>query len=346
LFGFLHSLFSPGPVSVGRTDSAPIRAAVEHVVDKIDPRLRAVPHYRRILSRPVERAVDYLTEHVNALPEPIAFDRQRYTADPRLRALFVGPRHLLETLSFSPAVRGYLQQTVGRPPTTLYAALHMERTEKTVLGMALVGDRVMRDVPQTAVNFHNHTVELLSDNELETRRLVQGRAFDRLIGVARQHLASIRARRDHLDHQRRRLLQGRISSSAAWAGQGIRGPGHQADWLRTDPDADAKLRRLEDELGRLSASVATIADQLALVARVLNEAGSHLRLDRVSLTLDHMNIKVPGHTRKPAATMTFNEMLVDGQPGTTIELIQFPSKDLLQPVDLLAGAQRALGSVS
>jgi hypothetical protein len=346
LFGFLHSLFAPGPASVGRTDSAPIRAAVEHVVDTIDPRLRAVPHYRRILSRPVERAVDYLTEHVNALPAPVPLDRNRYTADPRLRALFVGPRHLLETLSFSPAVRGYLQQTVGRPPTTLYAALHMERTEKSVLGMALVGDRVLRDVPQTAVNFHNHTVDLLSDNEPETRRLVQGRAFDRLIGVARQHLTSIRARRDHLDHQRRRLLQGRIQSPAGRAGLAARESGGQDDWLRTDPDADSRLRRLEDELGRLSASVATIGGQLALVANVLNEAASHLRLDRVSLTLDHMNIKVPGHLRKSADTMTFNEILVDGQPGMTIELIQFPSKDLLQPIDLVAGAQRALGRVS
>ena len=219
MFSFLHSLFAPGPQSVGRIDSGPIRAAVERVVDEVDPRLRAVSHYRRILSGPVERAVDYVTEHVRSLPPAIAFDRCRFTTDPRLRAWFVSPSHLLETLRASPAVQRYLQQTPGTRPSELYAALRVERTEKTVLGMALVGDQVLRDVPQTAVNFSNHQVEFPADSELETRRQVQARAFDYLIEVARQHLASIRARREQLEHQRRRLLQARYPASAAGSGR-------------------------------------------------------------------------------------------------------------------------------
>ncbi len=341
MFGLFNSLFTPAHGSVGRIDSAPIRAAVERVVDGVDPRLRAVPHYRRILSRPVEHAVDYLTANVNALPPPTVFDRRRFSEDSRLRALFVGPDHLLEILSFSPAVRGYLQQTGGTAPKELFAALRMERTEKRVLGMALDGDRVLRDVPQTAVNFHNHRIDFPAHVEQETRRQVQERAFDYLIEVAGQHLASIRARRAQLEHQRRLLLQARGRASAkGWPG--VRGAEPPVYGVAADPGDDARLRDLEVELEGLRTKVATLGDQLALVARILSEPAKHLRLDRVSLTLDHMNIKVPIHARKAADTLTFNDMLIGRNRRLTIELIRFASNDLLQPLDLVDGAQRAL----
>lgn len=343
MFHFLHSLFGPTPRSVGRIDSAPMRAAVERVVDGVDPRLRAVPHYRRILSRPVERAVDYLREHVSALPPAIAFDRRRFTADPRLRAWFVGPNHLLETLRSSPAVQRYLQQTPGTLPPELYAALQMKRTEKTVLGLALVGDQVLRDIPQTAVNFSNHEVEFPADSELETRRQVQARAFDYLIELAGQHLSAIRGRREQLEHQRRRLLQARHRASAAGRpGPGSHGIGAAVYEVRNAPREEAKLRDTEVELGRLRAAMATISDQLALVAAILDEPGRHLRLDRVSITLDHMNIKVPRHLRKSADALTFHDISIGGQRRMTIELIRFPSEELLQPPDLSMGGPRAL----
>jgi hypothetical protein len=78
------------------------------------------------------------------------------------------------------------------------------------------------------------------------------------------------------------------------------------------------------------------------VAAILNEPGKHLQLDRVSLTLDHMNIKVPGHLHKAADTLTFNDILIGGHRRMTIELIRFPSKGLLQPADLSMGRPRAL----
>ena len=110
VFQFFHSFFDAKPPRAGAIESASIRAAVERVVDGVDPRLRAVPHYQRTLWQPVERAVTYLTESVKGLPPAIPFDRRRSQVDPRLRALFLGPDHVLETLSASAEVRGYLEQ--------------------------------------------------------------------------------------------------------------------------------------------------------------------------------------------------------------------------------------------
>ena len=116
-----------------------------------------------------------------------------------------------------------------------------------------------------------------------------------------------------MEHQRRRLLQARYRASAAGPpGPGSLGIGPAVYGVRSEPSEEAKLRDTEVELGRLRAAMATISDQLALVAAILNEPGKHLRLDRVSLTLDHMNIKVPGHLHKAADTLTFNDILIGG----------------------------------
>jgi hypothetical protein len=108
--------------------------------------------------------------------------------------------------------------------------------------------------------------------------------------------------------------------------------------MRSEPSDEAKLRMTEVELGQLRAAIATISDQLALVVAILNEPARHLRLDRVSLALDHMNIKVPRHLRKAADTLTFNDVLIGGQRRMTIELIRFPSKELRQPAERRIGA--------
>ena len=338
MFQFFHSFFDPKPPTPGVIESAAIRAAVERVVDGVDPRLRAVPHYQRTLWQPVERAVTYLSESVKGMPPAIPFDRHRSQVDPRLRALFLGPDHVLETLSSSPDVRGYLEQSAGPPPPELFVALRVERTERTILGMSLVDDRLMRDVPQTTVSFHNHRVAFPAADESETRRQVQSRAFDYLIEVARHRLTATRARRIQLEQQ---LQQGHAKAAAAarlgWGDRGLaRTPGPAVE----DPVDGQRLREIEGELGQLRADSATFSEQLAFVAKMVGEPRKHLRLDRVSLTLDALNIKVPKQARKAADTLTFNEMRIGADRSITLEMIRFPSNQLLEQPDFVTGFQR------
>ncbi len=343
VFRFLHSIFASAPSPPGKIDAALIEAAIERVVDGTDPRLRAAPHYRRKLWEPVERAVDYVVEHAATLPPPIAFGKRHFTTDPRLRALFANPDQLREILSFSPAMRGHLQPTADSPPEEIYAALRMERTEKTVFGMALQGDQVLRDIRQIAVNFHNHQIAFPAASEAETRRELQKRSFDYLIEAALQRLLSIRARKHQLEQQQRRLLQQKaqvIKSARVGLEPLLANPAT----LRTPNSAatEQQLRELETELRQLRADSATIEEQLALVAATLREPGRYLQLKRISLTLDHMNIQVPANSPRAANTLAFDEVLVENHHRFIVLLVRFPSSEIPPPTDFFQEAERLL----
>jgi hypothetical protein len=345
VFRFLHSIFATTPSPPGKLDATLIKAAIERVVDGTDPRLRAVPHFQRKLWEPVERAVHYVVEHAATLPPAIAFDRRHFTTDPRLRALFANPEHLLESLSFNPALRGSLQPATDSPPTEIFAALRMERTEKTVFGVELHGDRVLRDIQQTAVNFHNHHIAFPATSEAATRQELQKRAFDYLIEAALQRLLSIRARKNQLEQQQRRLLQQKaqvLKSARLGLAPLIANP--STPRLPDSATTERQLREIEAELRLVRADSATIGEQLALVAATLREPGQHLRLERISLTLDHMNIRVPAHSPRASNTLTFDEVLIDNRHRFIILLVRVPSSEIPPPPDFFAEAQRLLGA--
>ena len=50
-----------------------LRGAIEHVVDEINPKIRAVSGYRKKLAPAVERSLDYCLEIVAMIPGPPAF---------------------------------------------------------------------------------------------------------------------------------------------------------------------------------------------------------------------------------------------------------------------------------
>lgn len=337
----LQSLFSATPDPAGKFDPALIRAAIERVVDGTDPRLRMVRHYRKKLWTAVERSIEYVTELVDALPPPVEIRSHSFMTDPRLRALFTSTRHLQEILSFGNELHHY-RQRIGGLPTDLYAMLRTERIEKTVLGIALEGNMIRRDVPQITVNFHNHHVAFPAGSETKTRREVKKRAFDYLIETALDRLVAVRTQKQQLEQQQRQLLQRKIKllRGANTALEPLLDP-HTAD-LSTPASIDKRLREIEVELGRIRADSATLDDHLAKVVVTLREPEKHLRLDRVSMTLDHMNIKADKNSSRNTSMLTFDDVLLGKDRRITAMFIRFPSDEILPRPDFFDEANRLL----
>ncbi|MER2530053.1 MAG: hypothetical protein ABTR54_00385 [Candidatus Competibacter sp.] len=337
----LQSLFSVTPDPAGKFDPALIRAAIERVVDGTDPRLRMVRHYRKKLWTAVERSIEYVTELVDALPPPVEIRSHSFMTDPRLRALFTSTRHLQEILSFGNELHHY-RQRIGGLPTDLYAMLRTERIEKTVLGIALEGNMIRRDVPQITVNFHNHHVAFPAGSETKTRREVKKRAFDYLIETALDRLVAVRTQKQQLEQQQRQLLQRKIKllRGANTALEPLLDP-HTAD-LSTPASIDKRLREIEVELGRIRADSATLDDHLAKVVVTLREPEKHLRLDRVSMTLDHMNIKADKNSSRNTSMLTFDDVLLGKGRRITAMFIRFPSDEILPRPDFFDEANRLL----
>ncbi len=343
VLNFLHSLFKTGPGPAGKFGGAVVQAAIERVVDGTDPRLRAVRRYRRTLQAPVERAIDYVNAQMAVLPPAIEASRRGFTADPHLRALFASPEQLLETLSFSPAMRDYRQRHNGSTPTELYAALRAERIERNTLGIVLQGDRLQRDVPQVTVLFQKPRAAFPNANEAETRRELMNRAFDYLVEIALQRLTSLRARRQELEKRQRHLLQNkaRVLKSARLGLESLlEEPAGQP--IPDRATVERQLAEIETELSQIRADTATLDHHLVLIAETLSEPEQHLRLDPVSLTLDHMNVKVDPHSARVSNTLTFQEVRVGDRRRFTVLLVRIPTSELLAQPDFFAEAQRLL----
>ncbi len=343
-FRLLQSIFS-GSSQPGKFDKELMLRGIERVVDGTDPRLRAVSHYRRKLWDPVERAIDFVVNFVNALPPAIVADRQGYMTDPRLRALFASPDSLRETLSFSDGTRNYLKQAPDPLPTELYAGLGAVRVEKNVLGIEMDGEILRRDVPQTIVNFCDHRLVFLNDNEQDTRRELMRRTADYLIETALHRLTASRVQKTQLEQQQRKLLQQKANllKKAQVGFESLTGPAASKPVdLAT---LEQQLEQVETELGQLRADTATLDKHLAKVAATLSEPEKYLRLESVPLTLDHTNTKVPANSPRIANSMTFEEIVLGKDRRLAALFVRFPSGELLPQPDFFKEANRLLQSV-
>ncbi|MFZ1494405.1 MAG: hypothetical protein WAU60_13470 [Candidatus Competibacter denitrificans] len=338
----LQSLFSTTPNYPGKFDAALIRGAIERVVGGTDPRLRMATQYQKKLWPAVERSIDYVNGLVDSLPPPVEIGGCRFTTDPRLRALFASSQHLQEILSFGKELHQYRQRIGGGLPTDLYALLRTERTEKIILGVALEGNIIRRDVPQITINFHNHSVAFPAGSETKTRREIKKRAFDHLIETALAYLVAVRNKKQDLEHQQRQLFQKKtkLLKGASVGLEPLLDP--QATAMATPAAIDRRLREIETELNRLRADSATLDHHLAKVAATLREPEKHLRLDRVTLALDHMNIKIDKEAANAANTITFDEIMLGQDRRITVLPIHFPSNELLPEQDFFAEANRLL----
>jgi len=343
-FRLLQSIFT-GTNQPGKFDKELMLRGIERVVDGTDPRLRAVSHYRRQLWGAVECAIDFIVTFVNALPPPIMADRQGYMADPRLRALFASPETLREILSFSEGARRYLKQAPTPLPAELYAVLGAARVEKTVLGIDLDGDILRREAPQTVVNFQNHGLVCLTDNEQDTRRELMRRGADYLIETALGRLTASRVQKTQLEQQQRKLLQQKANlMKMAHVGLGdLAGPAASEP---VDLNAlEQQIQEIETELGELRADSATLDQHLAKVAATLSEPEKYLRMESISLNLDHMNIKAPSNSQRVSNAMTFEEIVMGKDRRVVALLVRFPSDQLLPQPDFFKEANRLLQSV-
>ena len=251
---FLSSLFATSSRRDDPVDKALLEHATERVLEGSDPRLRALPGYRKRLRAPVETAVRHVIDLVGRLPEPAEISRQAFRNDPRLRAFFVSPEHLQETMAGCPMMSDYLRGANPAAGDVIFGLLSMTRSEKNILGMDLQGDTLQRDVAQVAVNFSDHRYLGPSGDETETRRELMRRGFDFLIERALESIIATRSKQAELDQQRQ-LLQRKLRAMEAgnW--------GLEAAFAPSEAGGGADLVALEAEIQAVENELLTLGSK-------------------------------------------------------------------------------------
>jgi hypothetical protein len=281
-----HSIFAGGE-RPGRYPESLVTAAIERAVDGTDPRLRAVSGYRRKLREPVVHAIDHVVGLVEDLEGPLELGSSLRASDPELLAFFASSEHMREVLSCDMTLRQFLRSPEALGADHYVMLMMLVKQEKKVLGVALEGDVLRRDVWQDTVSFGKHRLVDPARSEEDLRRMLKRRAFDHLLGLALGRIAAVREERQELE-QHRSLLRTKSKALA----EGHWGLGATDGKEPPDPQAlERRIAEIETQLSKVGAGPTVLNAHLEIVADVLAHADTSLWAERSTICVDRMGVK-------------------------------------------------------
>ncbi len=306
---------------------------IEHVVDEINPRIRAVSHYRKKLQPSVERALDYCSGLITGIPDSIEVSSKCWRKDPVVKAIFSSAKDLRNAFSLNQDVRHFFDRQLDAPDC--YALLSMECNERTVLGLELKGDTLKRDVKQTTVNFTSHRIVKPSLTEAELRKNLEHCAFENLIGYALERITELVAARHVLEEQQHLTeMQLKVAELKSKGLEPLIGdaPVEPVDISSLREKSAYTGKALDQSRARLT----TLDDYIDRITEVLGEPQQHFRLRRVSMRLSGMNIKLGEKATASGQTLELTEASLGEHRKRIILIARFPRDDLLPKRNLFS----------
>jgi hypothetical protein len=333
-----QSIFRPGADKLGSYPEDLIERATERAVDGTDRRLRAIAGYRKALRPAVVRAIDHVVALVDRLPPPIALSRANYGADPELNAYFASVEHMHEILARDAELRQWRKTPASTTAAQVVMLLAMAMRERNVLGLALEGEALRRDVAQVMVSFSQHRLLDPTGLEDDTRRFLKRRAYDHLLTLALGRIADAEGEQDELKRERDLL---RSKQAALAAGHWGFGDADEAGAEAPDPEAlQERIEAIDSQLGRQSTG--RLSSHLDLLVDVLAKPEQHLYGERCSLCVDRQGVK-QAVASTLALELSLTRLHNSAGRSLVIRLVAIPAADLPAPPDFLREAQRLLG---
>ena len=268
-FDAIAALFAPA-----HGLSTQVRDAIESTAKLVDPMLRAAPRYPQRLATPATQALSYCAELAQAIPGPVDISRSAFAADPLVHAIFGRAADIGEMLGRSYVLREFLNKNVV--PESFYALLGMRRKEKRQLGMALEGEAIRGEVPQTLIYFGDHTLTDPAAKLDEAREMLQASMFCGLVNSFALHVREMLREREQAS-----LDRAMERARARRHGEAVQEIAHAAQSRRLR-EVDAALRASSDDL-----TPARLMDQLVIC---FENPKPFLRLDAVEVAVDRMGV--------------------------------------------------------
>jgi len=255
---------------------AATRQALERIGELVGPLLKTAPGFDHHLAAPVHHALGYCEGLVAGLPGPIDIDSRAFANDPLVHALFATANDIRLMLGKSQAVRDYLADPACLASDHFYALFAARRQQKRQLGLAMQGEVIHNDVPQTVLYFSDQTLVEPHCDLPETLSHLRASAFDSLLHSFHAHVEALRLERD--------IARGDSSAERS----------HLAILRGSTPGPEyavhtRRLAELDTHLRQVAASL--MPDQLAAALAdflLTPEASLHLR--PVSVTVNRLGV--------------------------------------------------------
>ena len=314
---------TPQPTDTGYT----IDEAIERVIEGIDTKLRLVPSYRKKLQHEVITSLEYIGRLVDQIPGPINVSGKTFVSDPEVRSYFATTGVLQDTFSCGSELKTFFEQPENRSVSQCCALLCANKEEKSITGLALEGEMIRRDVPQTSINLFDYKILSPAIDENEVRSGIKKCIFDGLITYALQQIASIKTEsRELMD--RRRILHAQLRAKQA-QGNGLTQlllQAHQA--LDSSAELDEQLKEAESRIKNLTGDKDVFSFYLKEICMILAHPEKFLRLNVTNIRLTDMAIIVDAEATQPANNVCFTELEITNVMKRVVTIVRYNRDDI------------------
>ena len=321
LFSAVSDFLKPTPPLSPALENALLR-----VGELVNPQLKSASGFEQKLANPLEYALGYCDGLISALPGPIDVNRQAFSNDPLVHALFATANDIDQMLGRSQAVRDYLAEPDCWESEYFYALFAARRQQKRQLGMAVQGAVVQADVPQTVIYFSDHTLIQPTKSLESTVQNLRSSSLDSLLNAFHDHVEALRAEREGL----RADLSVERAHLTVFRGKT---PGHeQAVHTRHLEELDQRLRQSAESL---------MPDQLLeALAEFLHAPEKSLALTPVTITVDRLGIvSDSGSQDANVHTLDFPELTARDKRHYLVILARISRDEALEAVETVRDQQ-------
>lgn len=263
--------------------------ALEHVVEGTDSKIKLVPDYKRKLYKSIIRSLEYADNMIEQMPTPIDLNANAFANNPYIRAFFPSISNLKTVCNRSSELKEFCANTSHLQTEDVYAFLCMAKDERTVFGMQLEGDLLIKEVKQTQINFTDHRIQSPAEDEKQARMELKCCFFEGLVSNALSNISELRAKRSQLETEQR-ILNARLRSHRK-SGQSE----GESEMMRMVEDGavlqqeEAKLAEIEKQLDAIGYITPEVS--LEQVNQTLAHPEEFVELRRIRLKLDKLGIK-------------------------------------------------------
>jgi hypothetical protein len=296
---------------------------IERMVQDSDPSIRKVAGYRNQLEQPVENALGHIESLISSIPGPFGLSAEAWDKDPLIHALFVSPDEIRSLLQNHVDLKSFFQKSGVK---TAVALLSATKKERTVFGTDQQGEIVRRDVPQLAVEFHDHRVVAPGVDEAENRRELFHRGLYVLAAHTLEEILRVHSIREELTEERRMLavklkiqysrqrgLEGLLSDSGASAAGA--------------KQAQELLEEIDNQLTELEPGSGKPQDFLRKLEKVLLDPGNFLTGKPIRMRLNWMGVKQSEESAENAPEVTLAELEIPGKVKRVAALVAVSAEE-------------------
>ncbi|MEN8178108.1 MAG: hypothetical protein ABFS39_05750 [Pseudomonadota bacterium] len=166
--------------------------AVETIVDATDARLRAIGSYQEDLRESARGLLDHIEGLVMLMPAAVQLNQSAYINDPMVNMLFRSPAEFHRLFSQNLPIQDFFNSPENHKSDEVFALLFLKRAEKSILGSAIQGEIILKEVLQTSVTFSGHRLMVPCATEQSVRSAMKRTLFESAVQYMDRLIAKMR----------------------------------------------------------------------------------------------------------------------------------------------------------